>query len=61
MNGVLVRSDDYEYTDTEDKAISLFFGADNNTTTALLYGHISDFRIYDFALNAAEVSFLAGE
>jgi len=26
-----------------------------------LYGHINDFRIYDFALNAAEVAFLAGE
>ena len=26
-----------------------------------LYGHIQDFRIYDFALNEAEVSFLAGE
>jgi len=26
-----------------------------------LSGHVNDFRIYDFALNAAEVSFLAGE
>jgi len=26
-----------------------------------LYGHISDFRIYDFVLNAAEITFLAGE
>jgi hypothetical protein len=26
-----------------------------------LNGHISDFRIYDFALNAAEVNFLSGE
>ena len=61
VNGVLVRSDDYEYTDTEDNATSLFFGGNTDNTTALLYGHISDFRIYDFALNAAEVSFLAGE
>ena len=26
-----------------------------------IYGHITDFRIYDFALNDAEVSFLSGE
>jgi hypothetical protein len=31
------------------------------TTVEAFFGHFSDFRIYDFSLNADEVSFLAGE
>ena len=31
------------------------------STSEAFFGHISDFRIYDFALNAGEVRFLTGE
>lgn len=32
-----------------------------SNNTAPMYGHILDFRVYDFSLNADEVSFLSGE
>ena len=33
----------------------------HTASTSPLYGHLSDFRVYDFALNADEVQFLSGE
>jgi len=39
----------------------IYFGSRSNGSGTLgLYGHLRDFRIYDFALNADEAQFLAG-
>lgn len=59
VNGALSNSSNVPYTDGEAAATTIYIGKENGT--AFLYGHISDFRIYDFALNADEVLFLAGE
>lgn len=42
------------------KAQSVFIGSRNTGDEAHLFGHINDFRIYDFALNADQVKFLGG-
>lgn len=59
-NGVLERSDTFNYTDTSDVVSAIYIGRSSGGSE-YLFGHINDFRVYDFALNAAEVSFLNGE
>ncbi|KGJ88802.1 phage head spike fiber domain-containing protein [Colwellia psychrerythraea] len=39
----------------------LILGASSMSGSGHLFGHLNDFRTYDFALNSDEVSFLAGE
>jgi len=46
-------------TDTIDLTEVVFIGTDD-TGAIPMYGHITDFRIYDFALNDREVDFLSG-
>lgn len=47
-------------TETLDTAKSLYIGSNNGSINAFS-GHIQDFRVYDFALNADEVKFLSGD
>lgn len=58
-DGVDLGSFSVPYTDSVEKASILYFGR-TNLASERLYGHIRDFRIYDFALNAEEAQFLAG-
>jgi Concanavalin A-like lectin/glucanases superfamily len=58
-NGIGVVSNNVPYTDAATVATTVYIGKELGS--AYLYGHISDFRTYDFVLNADEISFLAGE
>lgn len=58
--GVLSNSATIPYTDALNTATLIIFGGSANSNE-FLFGHISDFRVYDFALKSSEVKYLAGE
>jgi hypothetical protein len=60
LTGSLSRASTKAYTDASNIANIIYVGR-RGSTTGRFYGHISDFKIYDFAINDDEAKLIGGQ